>query len=268
MHSLREARLIPYELRPCRENMAADEYLISYCSETGRPVIRLYGWSPPAISIGRYQDAGVLHIERCIKDKVGIVRRITGGGAIFHDNELTYSVIISEKDIGRRNLSVNESFETLNVFIIGMYRSLGLSASYSKNIFCGRKHGTPSEFCFSGNEEYDIIINNKKIGGNAQRRTGDIILQHGSIPIDINAEKIAEYFRAGIDFENFISLKELLTRKISAEEISNILISSFINYTGLDIKLENFSASEKILIDKLVNDKYAGDQWNIDGRAE
>ena len=248
--------------------MAVDEYLISYYNKTGKPVLRLYGWAPTAISIGRYQSADAMDIEQCRTDNVDIVRRITGGSAIFHDDELTYSVVISDKDIGHGNLSVKESFETLNRFIIGMYRDLGLSASYSKNIFSGRKHGAAAQFCFSGNEEYDIIINNKKIGGNAQKRIGDVILQHGSIPININAEKTEKYFKTGIDFANFTSLKELLNRDVSAKEISKILMNSFENSTGMDLKQEEISGSEKRTIDKLVNDKYAADRWNIEGRAE
>src|SRR4030067_1527656 len=82
------------------ENMAVDENLMHCHLRALRPVLRTYAWDPPAISIGRYQTTDRIYYEACRKDGVPVVRRITGGGAIFHDSEVTYSFVCPERGAG------------------------------------------------------------------------------------------------------------------------------------------------------------------------
>src|ERR1035437_2101016 len=124
---LKASRFIPFGYFSPYENMAIDEYLISYYEKTLQPVFRLYGWSPAGISAGKNQEVlKDIDLDRCKKDSVPVVRRITGGGAIYHNNEVTYSIVCSEKDLSENNLTVKESFEKLNEFIIKMYKKSGL----------------------------------------------------------------------------------------------------------------------------------------------
>ena len=183
-------RLVSCAPRSGHENMAIDEYLHSWHVRNRRPFLRIYGWSPPSITLGRYQQASCLDIGACRENGVAIVRRITGGGAIYHDREVTYSLACGDRDIDGRPLSVKESFEMVNKIIIRMYRMMGLPAQFAKESPVPRAARPRNEFCFSGNEEFDIVINGKKIGGNAQRRSGGCVFQHGSIPLEVNAEKI------------------------------------------------------------------------------
>jgi lipoyl(octanoyl) transferase len=178
-------------------NMALDETLLAcFDPDRSRPVFRIYGWSPPAISLGRFQAAGeVLDLARCEAAGVPVVRRITGGGAIYHAEELTYSLVCTTRQIPAA-ASVKESFRTLTRFICRFYELLGLDARYAVDHFPpGTRLGERTPFCFAGRETYDILVRGKKIGGNAQRRRKNIIFQHGSIPLVNHAAFGAAFLR-------------------------------------------------------------------------
>jgi lipoate-protein ligase A len=177
--------------------MAQDEALLAcFDPDRSRPILRLYGWSPPAISLGRFQTAEeVLDLSRCKAAGIPVVRRITGGGAIYHAEELTYSLVCTPDQIPAA-ASVKESFRTLTRFICRFYELLGLDVSYAVDHFPpGTKLGERTPFCFAGRETYDILVRGKKIGGNAQRRLKNVIFQHGSIPLVNHAAAGAAFLR-------------------------------------------------------------------------
>ena len=260
------ARLIPFELRSGNENMAADELLLDCFARSGRPVLRLYGWRPPAVSLGRYQRTDCLDIEACQADGVDIVRRITGGGAIYHDAELTYAVVCADSDGTGRPPAVAESYTRVNDIVIGMYRALGVDADYSKNIFAVAGAGT-RPFCFSGNEEYDICAGGKKIGGNAQKRVRGAILQHGSIPRSLDRARIQRYFRADINAANFTALEEITGRAVPVEEAAELFIRSFEKTMNVALDAEAFQPSERETMAALLREKYLTRRWNYEGRT-
>ena len=266
MRNVKEWRYIPYDKQPAAENMALDEYLIKYYKKTGKPVFRVYGWNPAAISVGKNQDVmRDINIEKCTDDEMCIVRRITGGGAIFHSAELTYSLVCSESDIGCRGLPVKESYEKLNAFIIDFYKGLGLKAAFAKDALKKAKFGEPASFCFSGNEEYDIVCSGKKLGGNAQARFKEIIFQHGSIPIEKEFEKAQRYFNCKINPDNFTSLEALLKKREDASEFEKALKKSFEKTLGIKLKEEKPAEKEKEAVDTLTLGKYSSDEWNLKG---
>jgi lipoate-protein ligase A len=257
---------LAYEKLPCYENMAIDEYLIKYYEKTKRPVLRFYGWAPASISIGKYQNAmNDINIEVCTDDDMTIVRRMTGGGAILHDEELTYSIVCSEEDIDCKNLPVKQTFEKLNAFILNMYKELGLKAAYAKDSGKKVKFSEPVPFCFSCNEEYDILIKGKKLGGNAQNRKKDIIFQHGSIPFENGRDKASRYFIKKINFDNYTTLREALKKKITVDEAAKKLEGAFKRTLKVRLKEEKLNDREKEAVDKFVIEKYSSDEWNIKG---
>ena len=110
-------------------NMAIDEALLD-AFDPGRsaPVLRLYGWRPPALSLGRFQDPpSVLDLDRCRADGVPVVRRITGGGVIYHADELTYAIVCAPHHLPAAS-TIKETFRHLTGFLLAFYRSLGLDA--------------------------------------------------------------------------------------------------------------------------------------------
>ena len=166
-------------------NMAVDEALLAcFDPSTAPPVLRLYGWNPPAFSLGRFQDAGaVLHLEKCRAAGIPVVRRITGGGLIYHGEELTYAIVCAPRQIPQAS-SVKDSFRVLTSFLLRFYGKLGLAARYAVDHYpSGTRLGTRTPLCFAGRETYDILVEGRKIGGNAQRRLRNAIFQHGSIPL-------------------------------------------------------------------------------------
>ena len=169
--------------------MAIDEALLrSFDPESSLPVLRLYGWNPPALSLGRFQNAAeVLDLERCRADGVAVVRRVTGGGVIYHADELTYSLVCAPYQIPPAS-SVKDSFRVLTGFLLAFYRTLGLDAAYAVDAVPeGTRLGERTAFCFAGRESFDILADGRKIGGNAQRRLKGVIFQHGSIPLQNRA---------------------------------------------------------------------------------
>jgi lipoate-protein ligase A len=174
-------------------NMAIDEALLAlFDPEASLPVLRLYGWNPPALSVGRFQDPReVLDLPRCRRAGVDVVPRITGGGVIYHADELTYTVVCAPRHIPRAS-SAEDTYRVLNRFLLAFYRGLGVRAGFAVDELTGTPEasrlGQRTAFCFSGCERYDVLAEGRKIGGNAQRRTQGAILQHGSIPLRDRAQ--------------------------------------------------------------------------------
>lgn len=180
-------------------NMATDEALLDwFVPGRSAPVFRLYQWSPPALSLGRFQKAEeVLNVERCAATGIPVVKRITGGGVIYHGAELTYSLVCSPEHV-LPAASLKDSFRVLTSFLLRFYEKLGLDATYAVDhpSVMNETLGIRTAFCFAGRESYDILVDGRKIGGNAQRRLRNVIFQHGSIPLENHSARGASYMRS------------------------------------------------------------------------
>ena len=218
---------LPFEALLPEENMALDESLFRSFMEKSLPVFRLYGWKIPGITLGKNQDGKKdIDLEACKKDGVPVVSRATGGGAIFHDRELTYSVVCSEDHLDEKDISVKGSFEKIAAFLLEFYRRLGFEPRFAKDILWDQKLGERVPFCFSSSEEYDILIDGKKIGGNAQARNRRILLQHGSIPLYFDRVKASRYFRNGIPGD-FTTLSEAAGIEYNVNDVIIIAEKAF-----------------------------------------
>jgi lipoate-protein ligase A len=246
--------------------MAVDEALLScFEPEKSAPVFRLYGWSPPALSLGRFQDAGeVLDLHRCRADNVPVVRRITGGGVIYHADELTYSIVCAPHHLPHA-ATVKESFRILTTFLLSFYRSLDLHAEYAVDVSNDTASlGERTPFCFAGKESFDILIDGRKIGGNAQRRLKNAIFQHGSIPLQDRVDKGISYLRerpCGLD-EAVAALADFGV-EIREDELKERLKQSFEEAMGNELRIDGLSLDEKGMIVKLTEEKYRTDAWNF-----
>jgi len=162
-------RLIRYSENDGFLNMAIDEALINLVSdEKSQATIRFYGWKPNCVSIGFFQSINdEVNLDMAKKLGVDIVRRYTGGGAVFHHDEITYSIILPERFVSS---DIIESYSKICKGVIFGLNNLGLNASFK-----------PIN---------DIIVNNKKISGNAQTRKRGVLLQHGTILIDVDLNKM------------------------------------------------------------------------------
>jgi lipoate-protein ligase A len=252
------------------ENMALDEALLqSFDPHESLPVLRFYGWSPPALSLGRFQKLDdILDRDRCRTADVPVVRRITGGGVIFHADEITYSIICAPHQIPESN-SIKESFRVLTGFLIQFYQSLGLDPCYAVDCIAnGEELGERTQFCFAGRETFDILINGRKIGGNAQRRMRQVIFQHGSIPL-------IGRFREGVRFLHIPPLGLdgrvtcLLDEGIApdSEFLKVRLKGAFSNNLEVLLMDDLLTGDEQELAARLKNEKYLNENWNLRGEG-
>ena len=207
--------------------MAIDEALLDcFSPDTDPPILRLYGWNPAAFSFGRFQNPEeTIDLGRCKTDNVQAVRRITGGGIIFHGSELTYSLVVPTGFAGGGS-RVKDAFFQLTSFLLDFYRQLGLDVDYAANLRTGERLGGRTALCFAGLESCDILIRGKKIGGNAQRRIRDIIFQHGSIPLESLTRESQKYLltpsreieesTTSLAAERVTDSREILAAKVAA----------------------------------------------------
>ncbi|PLX68902.1 MAG: lipoate--protein ligase family protein [Denitrovibrio sp.] len=240
------------------ENMALDEALLLNFTEGASPVLRLYGWEPAAVSVGRFQKPiDFLNIDRCNELSLPIVRRITGGGMIYHHLELTYSIICSPEHLGTGR-KPTDAYRKICGFLLEFYRRMGLDADFALNLEQG-KLGGRENFCFAGNEQYDIIIGGKKIGGNAQKWLKHAVFQHGSIPVENCIERASKLLLDKPEnlLESSTSLHELEVNE-SYSEMFAIMRNSFFAKT-VDSEL---TVNEKNSMQELLETKYSKDSWN------
>ena len=221
-------------------NMAVDEALLKCFNATQAPILRLYSWSD-SFSLGVSQK--IEDYESFCAPHTSFAKRMTGGGVLFHGHDISYSIIVPSGVFGA--LGVKESYERICSFLLVFYEELGLSAVFAKD----KKDITlsHSSYCQVGFEPYDILINDKKIGGNAQRRMKDKIFQHGSIPLKSND---TYQQMQGYNLQDFgISL--------SLEEATTKLTSAFCKSFAVSLVNSDFTEEEKQTINTLMKEKYA-----------
>ncbi|MCE5312075.1 MAG: lipoate--protein ligase family protein [Nitrospiraceae bacterium] len=172
--------------------MALDEAIaLSVRSGSSVPTLRIYGWSRPSLSIGAFQNLSGISIDCCSENNIPIVRRPTGGRAILHGDELTYSFSSANTDIFSGNLSSN--YRLIGSAFYQAFRSTGLTVEirHTKN---SGANLTKSPVCFQAISLGEISINGSKIIGSAQKRWQDGFLQQGSIPFSIDRNLASSIF--------------------------------------------------------------------------
>ena len=247
-------RLLETGLGRASFNMGLDEAILGSVA-TGRslPTLRLYGWKPSAISLGFFQGAlDEVDIEACASEGVDIVRRITGGGAVFHDDEVTYSIVIPEGHTLAPS-SILESYSLICSGIIRGLESLGLRPEFA-----------PIN---------DILCGGRKISGNAQTRRSTCLLQHGTILLKVDVERMFSLLKVpkekalGRQISDakarVTSLETALGREIGYEEASVALAGGFATALDLDLVPGLPTADELAQAEMLVADKFSTDEWTF-----
>jgi lipoate-protein ligase A len=256
-------RLITSGYADAATNMAVDEALfLSYRENGGLPMLRLYGWKPAAFSFGISQDPVMLFNAKALgAGAVSIVRRPTGGGAIFHDDELTYCLVASTKDLGLETHGVKASYGRITSFLIEAYRTLGLEAGFAGDNGAQDVRHKIAELCSSRHEEYDILIDGRKLGGSAQKRSKNIILQHGSIPLSFDRRRAKAFLKHPLP--DAADLSSLLKRRITFRKISEVVTSAFTSHFSADLLDSGLDHNEERLALILKDGKYATEDWNL-----
>ncbi|MGE4418885.1 MAG: biotin/lipoate A/B protein ligase family protein [Sulfurimonas sp.] len=240
-------------------NMAVDEALLRNFGDDNLPILRLYSWQR-ALSLGRFSDAKKsIDFEQLDKGGISMVRRISGGGILAHDNELSYSLIFPRRFLQERG--VKESYRHLCSFLLLFYQKLGFEAQFAAEAGVQSRH---SDICLAGVEAYDILIEGKKIGGNAQRHTKMAVLQHGTIPISFDKVLFTSLFLEHNGFESAATLKEF---GVDTEQtiLHKILLDSFCETFHVETSADELSVSEKQSVNELLKKRYTKSEWNNNG---
>lgn len=199
-------RFIDYEVKTGKENMQKDSDLLDEAIQKGydEPIFRLYGWEPACVSLGRNQKEDF--VDNSLLETYGIdcVRRLTGGRALLHDNELTYSYICPVSSI-ENGENVTASYKFISGLWIDIFKSLGIELT----IGGAPRHITKNNYCMSVSTGADLCWNNRKFIGSAQCRKNGYILQHGSILIDYDREKLDTIFNEETDYSTIVTLKKI-----------------------------------------------------------
>ncbi len=175
------------------ENMACDALSLEHASTDMNflPTLRFFLWKNPTISIGYAQPIDDIDEQRALADGIAIVRRPTGGRAIYHDGEFTYSVTLPAWHHLAKQ-SVLETYNRISMALAAGFVSLGINVTLSRgNIGLG----TTNPSCFSSTSRYELAIDGKKLVGSAQRRKNGAVLQQGSIMVTNSFYKIADYLK-------------------------------------------------------------------------
>ena len=212
-------KFIPYEVNTGSKNMQLDSQLLDFAiaKKLKEPILRLYGWSPACVSLGRNQKDDFIDYALLHKKKIDAIRRITGGRAIFHDDEITYSYI-TPAEILPHGENVNSSYKDISQILIDRFSKLGIELEFG-----GTKKSVHNvDYCMLVSTGADLCYKGKKLIGSAQFRKGGYILQHGSILYDYNKELLNEIFHEDINTDCITSIKEI-NPEVSREDIINLL---------------------------------------------
>lgn len=258
-------------------NMAMDEALLNWHAE-GKipPIVRFYTWNPPTLSIGYFQKVEKeINLEEVRRQGIGFVRRPTGGRGVLHDQELTYSVIVSE-DYPNMPESVTEAYRVISEGILRGFQYLGLEAYFA--IPKTEKEledlkNPRSSVCFDAPSWYELVVEGRKVAGSAQTRQKGVILQHGSILLDLDEEKLFSLFKYPNERvkermqrafrDKAVAINQLTKDKVTLEEAKIAFRKGFAD--GLQIDLKDFTLTDERLaeVEQLAKTKYASDEWNF-----
>jgi lipoate-protein ligase A len=257
-------RLLKLETHRAFMNMAIDEAVLTARTIDRVPnTLRLYQWKPSVVSVGRNQNPeSEVYLENCRKLGVNVVRRMTGGGTVYHDErgEVTYSFVAKTRDLGVKEITA--VYAKVYSGIEDALRLLGITADFNE----GDAKNCPN-----------LTIKGRKISGSSQAHKRETILQHGTLLLDVDLEKMFTLLRVpwaktcmevvGIAKNKITSLKQEIGHAVSAETAANALAVGFRNTLGAVMVEGELSAFEVELAEKFCREKYATDDWNFHGKS-
>ena len=212
-------KIIPFEVNTGTKNMLIDrdllETAIKYQSK--EHIFRLYGWSPKCISVGRNQRINFINTEVQKKHEIGLVRRLTGGRALLHDKEITYSYICPVSDLQHGDSVIESYKEIASKIFLDSFKQLGIELEITSR----EPHVCDLNYCMQISTSADLCYKGKKLIGSAQFRKEGYILQHGSILFNYDKELLEKLFNENID-ENFITCMNEINPDISMFDVINL----------------------------------------------
>jgi lipoate-protein ligase A len=248
-------------------NMAIDEAILDFhVQREVPPTLRVYQWDPPALSLGYHQSIEHdVDVARCREAGVEVIRRITGGGAVLHARELTYSIVSAVND-GIPE-SIAGSYRFLSEGLIACYKILGLDVELRPG-----RNTTRSAACFSVATLADLTYQGKKLAGSAQARRRNTLLQHGSLPIHSHADVLFSVLRfpseqsrhkaRSLYNKRMLTLGEVIGKDIDVQDLAESLREGFARALGIRFYEDGLTEEEIRRSQELASVKYGTHQWN------
>jgi lipoate-protein ligase A len=259
-------RLLKFKTADAYTNMAVDEAILKARIQNKVPnTLRFYRWNPSAVSIGRFQRLeNEINVDNCKKYGVTIVRRISGGGAVYHDSqgELTYSVVSKLSDLGCNDLDMLSAYKKICGGLTEAVKILGKKAEY--------RPPDPKRCP-------NLTISGKKISGNAQTSKKGILLQHGTFLMEINHEKMFTFLKVPsaktledvlqVSKRKLTSARQELGSNFSTKEAFKALIEGFKKTLNIKLVEESLTEYERQLTIKIKKERYVTEEWNFLGKS-
>ena len=256
-------RLLKTETYNAFMNMAIDEVIMKARIENHvQNTLRFYCWKPSAVSIGRFQNIEKeVQLDNCRRHGVDVVRRITGGGTVYHgsEDEITYSVVANKKDLETPDITT--VYAKIYAGLAEAVKILGLEADFNK----GNVKTCPN-----------LMVHGRKLSGSSQSHKKGVVLQHGTLLVDVNLEKMFTFLRVpwartcmevvGVAERKITSVKKELGRDVSIEEAEKALVGGFQKALNIKLVEGELTLHERELAEKLCKEKYATDEWNFHGK--
>ena len=256
-------RLLGLETNNAFVNMAIDEAVLTARIDEKVPnTLRFYRWEPPAVSIGKNQNPEAeVYLDACKLLGVDIVRRITGGGTVYHDfeGEVTYGVIAKTSDLGTAEITT--VYAKIYEIIQSALALLGIIADFNS----GDAKNCPN-----------MTVKGKKISGSSQAITRGIVLQHGTVLRTVDLPKMFTLLKlrnatcsqaADIAKRKITSIENELGQVVAPETIAEVLAKSFKSVLKIDLTPGELTSYEQELANRLCKEKYETKEWNFEGKA-
>ncbi|MBM4459166.1 MAG: lipoate--protein ligase family protein [Chloroflexi bacterium] len=254
---------------PGAHNMAVDEAIGRAISEgAAQPTLRFYDWHPPCVSLGRHQPWSAIDSVRCAALGYDIVRRPTGGRALLHTDELTYS-IIAPADHPLVVGMVMDAYLRLSRGLLGGLARLGITAQAAPG--APRADQEASAACFQAPSAYEIVVDGRKLLGSAQNRRSGFVLQHGSLPLAGDVTRVVDCLAFESPTErdalrsslagHATTVEQLLARAVSFAHAAQAMIAGFTDALHLDLSPGDLSSAERDWAAQLVLERYGNLDW-------
>ena len=223
------AKLIEYKENNGEYNMRFDSQLLhdAINEQTKEPIIRFYGWNPPCVSLGRNQSLTNIDINFCKKNGIDIVKRVTGGRGLLHDNEVTYSFICPVTFL-KKGESIITSYKEISSAIIEGFKNLDIKLELGGK----KKIEASHDYCMLISTGADLSHNEKKLIGSAQYRKQGYILQHGSVLFNYNSDIIEKIFQEKNN-NDYITYIEEINPSLTRKDIIKAMAKGFKDYFSI-----------------------------------
>ena len=244
--------------------MAVDEAILRAVAAGQVPTtLRLYAWEPGCLSLGRAQPADDVDWQALAAAGFDIVRRPTGGKAILHVDELTYSVVVPEAE-PRVGGGIVDSYRRLSAGLVRGLERLGVTDLVADQRAGNRQSEGP--VCFEMPSDYEITAGGRKLAGSAQMRARSAVLQHGAVPIHGDITRICPLLTAHPDpgrvRARATTIEEMLGRAAAWREVADAMVAGFAEALNLRLEPGTLTDGERAVAQRLRVEKYATGEWN------